>query len=160
MSLKWATIATKLVFKSQNCAMFLGKLFLYLPNMKKQIAIREVWKDVNLIDLVKSFPTSIWLRKSASTQPIAVFHPSIHPRVSPAGFGSQISQSTSANHMPCFLPIFHEFCSVATGTAITWLERNIDTSELFNGRDLGQCISRILCGARWRHELMCVLTPS
>ena len=32
-------------------------------------AIREIQEGVNLLDLVKSFSTNIWLRKSASIQP-------------------------------------------------------------------------------------------
>jgi hypothetical protein len=41
-----------------------------------------VHRTINLIDLVKSFPTRVWLQKSASIQ----------PGTSPSKFGSQISQ--------------------------------------------------------------------
>ena len=53
----------------------------------------EIWavqKNVNLVDLVKSFPTSLYLQRSASMQ----------PRTSPAKFRSPISQITYLDNMP------------------------------------------------------------
>ena len=46
----------------------LAFLTLTMPKECWHFAIEEVQEDGNLIDLVKSLPTNIWLRKSASIQ--------------------------------------------------------------------------------------------
>ena len=47
----------------------------------------ECWavqKRVNLVDLVKSFQTSIYFQNSASIQPSPVYQPTNQPRTSPS----------------------------------------------------------------------------
>ena len=51
--------------RAASCAAFSAWIFAEVANVC-QISLH--W-DVNLIDLVKSFPTSLWMQKSASLQP-------------------------------------------------------------------------------------------
>ena len=80
----------------QNVSIVLGNVCRCCKHFDKvcfNFGIGEVQNNVNPIDLVKRFPTSIRLRKSASIQ----------PRASPTKFGSQISQITcvqSVDHVP------------------------------------------------------------
>ena len=77
--LHFAKIPKKMVKSGENSAKF-GKIWANLRNFGKKTAkksaifnenfeIRERCKGVHCVDLGESFPTSIYLQKSASIQP-------------------------------------------------------------------------------------------
>jgi len=72
------------LIKNAKCCEFYRKCLQNLRNFEEHLlkfCDGAVQRNSNLIDLVKSFPTKFWLKKSVSIQ----------PRTSPSKFGSQIT---------------------------------------------------------------------
>ena len=110
---------------------------------KRRIIVNDFKIRVNLVDRIKSFPTSVYSRKSAS----------IHPRTSLSKFGSESSDS-----------IIFSFASSATPRSRSPRRRSCRASAAGTCRSRGRASRRRwprTCSGRWfrrRFGRMCNLS--